>query len=195
MTLTLQSLRNILFNFGVLTNPYLHTNSNNPTHLFTHSDDGKLIEKLIAGDSVIRDNVKVLCKGGALISDLNKLLLSSMDLYGKLMLMLGTNDAFGKAEISSILEDYGTLLETAKKKAVFVRVSGLCPRGDDGTYFECAVLINSGLEELCKKKDFPYIDNMPSFMLQNGSVNDGYLLPKVHTSAREEPSDSLETWS
>ncbi len=97
------------------------TNTNNPAHMFTDSDDGKLIEKLIAGDSVIRDfmstsdNVKVLCKGGTLIFDLNKLLLSSMDLYGKLTLMVGTNDALEKAEISSILEDYGTLLETANK--------------------------------------------------------------------------------
>ncbi len=49
----------------------------------------------------------------------------------------------------------------------------------------CAVLINSGLKELCKKKDIPYIDNMPSFMFQNGSVNDSYLLPKgPHLSKR-----------
>ncbi len=50
-----------------------------------------------------------------------------MDLYGKQTLMVGTNNALGKAEVSSILEDYGTLLETANEKAVFVRVSGLCP--------------------------------------------------------------------
>ncbi len=60
------------------------TNTNHPAHMFTDSDDGKLIEELIAGDPIIRDftsdNVKVLCKVDALISDLNKLLLSSMDL-------------------------------------------------------------------------------------------------------------------
>ncbi len=68
--------------------------------------------------------------------------------------MVGTNDALGKAEVSSILEDHGTLLETANKKAVFISVSGSCPIGDNYTYRECAVLINTGLEELCKKKAF-----------------------------------------
>ncbi len=50
-------------------------------------------------------------------------------------------------EEQKYLEDYGTLLETSNKKAVFGRV-----RGDNDTYLECAVLINSGLEELCKKR-------------------------------------------
>ncbi len=100
--------------------------------------------------------------------------------------MIGRNDCSGDQEISSILKQYELLLEIARTKSSFVRVAGICPRTDRVKIQTRVAQLNDGLANLCKEHKLIFKDSMPSFLLQNGDINDGYFLPKgLHLSQRD----------
>ncbi len=49
---------------------------------------------------------------------------------------------------------------------------------DDDLAFERVILVNSGLAELCKTYSAKFIDNITSFMLHSGCVNNAYFQPR-----------------
>ena len=160
----------------------------NTTDPDVHSEDEPTIEggfqthKIIA-DSMARDILSTCkelsfdCIGGATISRLTEHLAADKDHYGHLTWLVGTNDCSTASTMEELKLEYETLLQTASNKAVFVRACGLTPRSDDTTAQERVILLNTVIEEVCRKAQVEYVDNMETFLMLNGEPNDAYLLP------------------
>ncbi len=77
--------------------------------------------------------------------------------------------------MDGVIEKYKLLLEKAAGMAEKVTLSSILPRKDKAT--EKVDILNAGLVTLCD--DLPqveYINNDPLFKLQDGEINDGYLI-------------------
>ena len=66
---------------------------------------------------------------------------------------------------------------TAKSIANSIAVSSVCPRNISPEVTECISSVNAGLQAFSSDQDVEYVNNNLSFYLQDGSRNDGYLLP------------------
>ena len=77
----------------------------------------------------------------------------------------------------AIVDDYAALIDASFEKAREVTVSGICPRLKPADIGEHIDAVNAGLVSLCAEKGATFADNTPSFSLNDGNVNDGYLTP------------------
>ncbi len=66
------------------------------------------------------------------------------------------------------MESYKELITAAKEKAIYVKVSSICPRSDE--------TVNAGLVSLCADEDVTFVDNTTSFFLADKTINDGYIM-------------------
>jgi hypothetical protein len=95
------------------------------------------------------------------------------------VLVAGTNDLSEVKENttnSNIISNFTKLLETAKNKAEAVCVSSICPRLDRDAPLETLETLNANIQVLCEEKECSFIDSTASFILNDGSINDGYLI-------------------
>ena len=147
----------------------------------------------VFGSSIIRDidesklvATKCVIISGGLIKDFQTEVDNSPP-HRKLscaVLVIGGNDSNNSGaggHITDILNQYKDLINSTKSKTNIITVSSICPRNRSAEVTERISSLNAGLQALCSDLDIEYADNNPSFDLQDGSLNDGYLLPdNVH---------------
>ena len=75
----------------------------------------------------------------------------------------------------SVCAAFASVIDAAKAKASTVTVSSVCPRLKTADITNKIDAVNAGLVTLCADKKVIFADSTPSFMLGDGSVNDGYL--------------------
>ena len=134
---------------------------------------------LVIGDSLLRDidgkqirGVRVICKRGGYIADVEDLLLAQNKQYHHLILHVCTNDADLSLETSDVLEEFRPLLEAAVARSDVVSVSALCPRLD-GTRVQTMVeAVNVGLEQLAVGLDCQFISHDGNFRHQDNTISE-----------------------
>ena len=147
---------------------------------------------VLLGSSVIRDidqtklvATKCICIRGGHIKDIQ----GSVDRLPndrklcRIVLAVGGNDCDSGEDkpVTDIVAEYKDLIESAKTIAKSVTVSSVCPRRKSTEVTERIDALNAGLQGLCSDLQVDFIDNNPAFHLQDGSFNEGYLLPdNVH---------------
>ena len=144
---------------------------------------------VVLGSSIIRDvdedklvNTKCVCIPGGCIIDLTAKVntFPTSSKLRRLVLAVGGNDCDSRADdkpVPDILTEYESLIKSAQEISVSVTVSSICPRNKTGAVKERIEALNAGLKVLCDDLNADYVDNDPTFHLQDGSINDGYLLP------------------
>ena len=166
-------------------------------HQNTSSEQWKQFPKahgtVVLGSSIIRDidpnklvATKCVCISGGLIKDVQTELDNfppHCQLSGA-VLVIGGNDCDNSGaggDVTDILDQYKDLINTAKSIANSIAVSSVCLRNKSPEVTERISSLNAGLQAFCCDLDVEYVNNNPSFYLQDGSLNDGYLLPdNVH---------------
>ena len=144
------------------------------------------------GSSIIRDidqtklvATKCVCIRGGHVKDIQ----ASFDKFPsdhklcRVILAVGGNDCDSGVDkpITDIVGEYKDLIESAKTIALSVTVSIVCPRRKSQEVTERIDALNAGLQVLCSDLQVDFVDNNPAFHLQDGSFNDGFLLPdNVH---------------
>ena len=101
----------------------------------------------------------------------------------RVILAVGGNDCDSGVDkpITDIVGEYRDLIESAKTIALSVTVSSVCPRRKSQEVTERIDALNAGLQVLCSDLQVDFVDNNPAFHLQDGSFNEGFLLPdNVH---------------
>ena len=145
---------------------------------------------VIIGSSIIRDidesklvATQCVSIGGGLVSDVQTALdeLPSNSNLARIVLVVGGNDCDRRSEddnveVVDILATYQDLILNAKSKAAHVSVSSICPRRKSDLVDQRIKDLNIGLHIICDDLQVEFVDNTPSFHLQDGSINDGYLL-------------------
>ena len=77
---------------------------------------------------------------------------------------------------AQILQEYENIIKAAKEVSVSVAISSVCPRNRGDEVTQRITTLNAGLKVRCEELGVDFIDNDPSFHLQDGSRNDGFLL-------------------
>ena len=96
--------------------------------------------------------------------------------YRNITLVVGTNDCSKQDTPETIITNFDKLLAESKNKATgSITVSGICPRTDNEVYQSKVESVNAALLELCTTSEVNFINNDPTFRLQDNSINDGYL--------------------
>ena len=141
---------------------------------------------LLIGSSVIREidqnklqDTDVICLNGGTTKTVKEHIDNIDCQYEHITLAVGENDYNTKPAVSpaNVVASYHHLLDTAKAKAASVSVSSICPRLNSEPTRDTVESINAGLQVICSEKDgVTFVDNTPSFMLADGSLNDGYYL-------------------
>ena len=152
---------------------------------------------LLIGSSIIRDvdenkllNTKCVCISGGHISDIKEAIakLPTTRKLHRIVLVVGGNDCEGRdnvneTNITDILSKYEELIKCAKEVSSSVAVSSVCARNRGDAVAQKISSLNAGLKVTCDDIGAEFIDNDPSFYLQDGTINDRYLLPdSVHLS-------------
>ena len=144
---------------------------------------------VLLGSSIIRDidegklvNTKCVCIPGGCISDLKSKVTTFPTSHKlcRLVLVVGGNDCDSRSDersIPDILSEFKSLMKAAQETSVSVAVSSVCPRIKPGAVMERISALNAGLKVLCDDLEVEFIDNDPTFHLQDGSINDRYMLP------------------
>ena len=142
----------------------------------------------VLGSSIIRDvdqnklvATKCICIPGGHIKDIQ----GKVDQFPagntlcRAVLVVGGNDCDGRQDtpISDILAQYKDQIEGAKSIATSVTVSSVCPRRKSTELNECIDTLNAGLQGLCDDLQVEYVDHSHSFKLQDGTFNEGFILP------------------
>ena len=98
----------------------------------------------------------------------------------RLAIVVGGNDydrrTDAKLEVAQILQEYENLIKAAKEVFVSVAISSVCPRNRDDEVTQRITTLNAGLKVCCEELSVDFINNDPSFHLQDDSRNDGFLL-------------------
>ena len=143
----------------------------------------------VIGSSLIRDidenklvNTNCVCLPGACINDIKAAISkfpTSQKLH-RLAIVVGGNDCDGRTdanlEVSQILQEYENLIKVAKEVSASVAISRVCPLNRSDEVTQRITTLNAGLKVRCEELGVDFIDNDPSFHLQDGSRNDGFLL-------------------
>ena len=127
-------------------------------------------------------NTKCVCIPGGCISDLTAKVntFPTSSKLRRLVLVVGGNDCDSRADdkpVPDILTEYESLIKNAQEISLSITVSSICPRNKPGAVKERIEALNAGLKVLCDDLNADYVDNGPRFHLEDGSINDGYLLP------------------
>ena len=106
----------------------------------------------------------------------------------RVVLVIGGNDCNNSragGDVTDILNQYKDLINSTKSIANSITVSSISPRNrSEIEVTERISSLSAGLQVLCSDLDIEYADNNPSLYLQDGSLNDGYLLPDNVPSTR-----------
>ena len=150
---------------------------------------------LLLGTGIIRDidekklvGTKCECIRGGVIKDIQGAVdaLPQNTKFARAILVAGGNDCDSVAdthEVTDILARYQDLISNTKARAFEVSVSSICQRRKSDDVTQSIKDMNAGLCVICADLGVNFIDNDPAFHLQDGSINDGYLLPDgVHLS-------------
>ena len=149
----------------------------------------------LIGSSIIRDiaeeklvATQCICKRGGVIKDLQEVLddlPADQPLY-RIILVGGGNDCDIEGDdldVSGTTAQYRDLAACAKTKAASVTICSVCPRNKSDVVSQHIESLNAGLKGIASDLEIDYLDNDPIFHLQDGTLNDGYLLPdEVHLS-------------
>ncbi len=138
---------------------------------------------VVVGSSIVRDisesqlnNTTVIVKHGGLIKDIkHRVAQLPGDKCLNMCLVAGGNDCSGSPDPITVVESYKELITAAKEKAIYVKVSSICPRSDE-TVNETIQSVNAGLVSLCADEDVTFVDNTTSFFLADKTINDGYIM-------------------
>ena len=143
---------------------------------------------VVIGSSIIRDisedklvATQCICKRGGVIKDLQDAL-DSLPIdkpFSRIILIGGGNDCDTDSEdldVSGITAQYRDLVECAKAKATTVTICSVCPRNKTAAVSHRIESLNAGLKGIASDLSVDFLDNDPMFHLQDGSLNDGYLL-------------------
>ena len=140
---------------------------------------------LLMADSLLRDvdpqylrDTTFVSLCGAKISTLRERLNKYKgSTYETVTYHVGTNnvhDIKDDAEkLNDIIDEYKQLIHETKALTKNVIVSSVCPRLD--TAKDLVAPFNTAMRDLCQEEDVRFVDHSPSFMLGDGSVNDGYI--------------------
>ena len=148
--------------------------------------------KLLIGSSIIRDinpdsvpNTEVKCMRGARTENLRQFLVSNNKKYESITLVSGSNDCASENTAGEVVDNLNNLIQTAKTFSEGpVMLSSICPRTDNCDYQSKVETVNASMSS-SNSGDYTFINNDPTFRLQDNSVNDGYLLPDgLHLSAK-----------
>ena len=142
----------------------------------------------VLGSSIIRDvdqnklvATKCICIPRGHIKDIQAKVneFPARNRLCRAVLVVGGNDCDGRQDtpISDILAQYKDLIEGAKSIATYVTVSSVCPRRKSTELNEYTDTLYAGLQGLCDDLQVEYVDHSPSFRLQDGTFNEGFLLP------------------
>ena len=142
---------------------------------------------LLIGNSIIRDvdenkllNTKCICIPRGNVSDVKEAVtkFSTANKMRRIVLVVSGNDCEGGKNSSltpttNVLSKYEELIKCATEVSSFVIVSNLCPRSSGHTLRERIHVLNAGLKMACDDLGAEFVDNDPSFHLQDGTLNDG----------------------
>ena len=95
------------------------------------------------------------------------------------ILVVGGNDCDNQSnqqDASELLTCYKDLILSTKEVTVAVTVSSICPWKRSPEVTERISALTAGLRVLCDEMGMTFVNNDPSFHLQDGNLNDGYLL-------------------
>ena len=143
---------------------------------------------VVIGSSIIRDisedklvATQCICKRGGFIKDLQDAL-DSLPIdkpFSRIILIGGGNDWDTDSEdldVIGITAQYRDLVECAKAKATTVTICSVCPWNKTAAVSQRIKSLNAGLMGIASDLSVDFLDNDPMFHLQDGSLNDGYLL-------------------
>ena len=151
------------------------------------------LKNLIIGSSIIRDfhaeaieNADVTCMSGAKCIDISNELRRKNKKYNNVTVVIGGNDCDKCLDTDKITKDMLDVVSNAKSCAQgSVKISSICPRTNNPDTQSRIDAVNKRLKESSNISDFAFIDNENIFRLQDGSINDGYLLNDgVHLTSR-----------
>ena len=144
---------------------------------------------LLLGTSIIRDidekklvDTKRECIRGGVIKDIQGAVdaLPQNTKFAQAVLVAGGNGCDSGAdthEVTDILARYQDLISNTKARAFEVSVSSICPRRKSDDVTQRIKDMNAGLRVICGDIGVNFLDKDPAFYLQDGSINNGYLLP------------------
>ena len=149
-------------------------------------------KKLLLGSSIIRDinpealpNHEVKCMRGARADDLSQFLIKNNKKYKQITLVSGSNDCASDCSVEDVVGKLNNLTDVATSFSEEpVILSSICTRSDNSAYQTKAETVNALMLAACSD-EYTYINNDPTFKLQDNSINDGYLLADgLHLSSR-----------
>ena len=135
----------------------------------------------VIGSSIIRNfdtkrhsetTVKLI--SGGCISQLQKALEDSKDIFGTVVLVMGGNDCVSSDDVNLMLTQYSDLIDAAHMATGcgrFVKISNMYPRANDPIKTRINAF-NAGLSQLCSDRNVELIDNDDKFKARNGSINE-----------------------
>ena len=139
---------------------------------------------LLIGSSLIRDvnsatlvDTEVVCLPGGKLAGIEKKISELSSGYDTITVVAGGNDCdtSPSTPAPTVIDAFASVIDAAKAKASTVTVSSACPRLKTAGTTNTIDAVNAGLVTLCAEKDVIFADSTPSFTLDDGSVNDGYL--------------------
>ena len=139
---------------------------------------------LLIGSSLIRDvnsatlvDTEVVCLPGGKLAGIEKKISELSSGYDTITVVAGGNDCdtSPSTPAPTVIDAFASVIDAAKAKASTVTVSSVCPRLKTAGTTNTIDAVNAGLVTLCAEKDVIFADSTPSFTLDDGSVNDGYL--------------------
>ena len=143
---------------------------------------------VVIGSSIIRDiseeklvATQCICRRGGVIKDLQEALgsLPTEKPFSRIILIGGGNDCDtddDDLDVSGITAQYKDLVECAKGKATNVTICSVCPRNKTAAVSQRIESLNAGLKGIASDLGVDFLNNDPIFHLQDGTLNDGYLL-------------------
>ncbi|CAH1778114.1 unnamed protein product [Owenia fusiformis] len=140
---------------------------------------------LLIGSSIIRDvdsskldteNVHTECIRGGKISDVCDKIAKADSTYDNIIFQIGSNDCAASDNAETIVDSYKLLLAGGHAIAKSISVSSICPRTDNANAHTTAQAVNAELQVLCENmENTNFVNNDSSFILQDGTVNEGFL--------------------
>lgn len=99
--------------------------------------------------------------------------------YERITIMVGSNDINDSKEnedSQDLIPKFTNLLDKAKNKSNCVTVSSVCPRLDNAENQTKIDTLNQHIEVMCTDNDCNFANHKQIFTLEDGSINDGYLV-------------------
>ena len=154
-------------------------------------------KNLIIGSSLLRnfdeaklEKTEVRCLRGAYVTDIAKevdAMASEGSSFSRMTLLCGGNDASlpaDKMNLESTMDCYRNVISVAKTLAEEVVVTEIPPRQNPPEAQGNIALLNAALVDLSEQMCVKYTTNNELFVLNNGDINDGYLVDGTHLTLK-----------